>query len=627
MKVNKRLFYFSLNPHSSEAFYSYVNRTLQDRQNSFLISDEKNNELFKHASDLALYLDEQSDLGNFYVIIDYLSFFNCHLDDETEEQAKRREKENKEKGVVPQKIKELPVFSAKKASVVIANTILRYPEVMFLFDESWNGDSIDANFTQFIFHDNYDYATSVFKEYHQYRVTDEEPFAFIKRNRNNLYDGSNLRFAIKRYIYESLKVKRYNFSQIQDSRAQNLALCVEEEHSQNRFNSYALYANGFRVLPVVSAGELKDFNGKYCEPATAIKLIVRDYDLQFPDNNGHETDVEQEGLKHKVNEIDYIRGGKFWKETDESVPTGYTNRWFVPVDNIYWNKLCKIPTLFISKGVSGIEFLKTKTEWKRRGGDEKAPGKFEDKKDIQNVRGIMKPVSGIYYPFHFFEEITNIYKTFEITTKSEFMSRGQQTNYEKSQEWVIETNRRNHDHGVPLDIYDLVKNMLNRARHYYDIGKFIRAAVISSEVIEILNGFHEALMLRAYHLLAISENAIAMDAIGGSESSLEADAKFRIDKIRHEVSRIVERPIGEELSVMERRELKFNTLNQIYSDCRIFCREKEHFDVEDCFISAIAHENDGYTLKDIFQEIASKWERNIKDPLKHFISTHSKHSS
>ena len=36
-----------------------------------------------------------------------------------------------------------------------------------------------------------------------------------------------------------------------------------------------------------------------------------------------------------------------------------------------------------------------------------------------------------------------------------------------------------------------------------------------------------------------------------------------------------------------------NTLNQIYSDCRKVCREKEHFDSESIFIGAMARLNEG----------------------------------
>ena len=174
--------------------------------------------------------------------------------------------------------------------------------------------------------------------------------------------------------------------------------------------------------------------------------------------------------------------------------------------------------------------------------------------------------------------------------------------------------------------------MIERARYYYNGGKYIRSAIISSEVIEILNGFHEALVLQAYHILAISENAIAMNTIGGNEEELSQDAEFRISKIACEVGRLMDRQregrklfrfdifnnlIGKWMDIEgeDRRKLKYNVLNQIFSECRSFCKEKEHFDSENRFISAMAHVNEGYKYTDILLDIkaiAQKWMSNIR---------------
>ena len=158
--------------------------------------------------------------------------------------------------------------------------------------------------------------------------------------------------------------------------------------------------------------------------------------------------------------------------------------------------------------------------------------------------------------------------------------------------------------------------MISRASEYYGNGRFIKAAVISSEAIEVLNGFHEALMLQAYHILATSENAIAMNTIGGSESALAKDAKFRIKKIEHDVDRMLAR------SQKDRRDLKYNILNQIFIDCRSHCQAKEHFMAEDCFISALAHVNEGFTLCDIGHEILNIL-RAIRNSWEAYFSEHN----
>ena len=705
MGTNKKLLYFSLNPLSTRAFLDYIDRTFQDRRNSFRICAIDEKKPFRHASELAMYLDQQQDLGYFYVIIDYLSFYNCHLDDYVDEEHHEREK--KDEITITEKKKKKKTFSVSQASEIIAKTILQYPEVLFLFDESWQGkitdeekNKEDIDFTDFIFYKGGDFGSSVFTKYHQYSVCNETPFAFIRRNWDNLYDGSNLRFAIKRYIYEHLKVKRYNFSAVQNSRSENLALCVEEEHAQNRFNSYALYANGFRVLPISSSQDLKDVNLSEISPS----IVVRDYDLQFPDEN---TEIKDEkeigGESRNINLVDFIRGAKFVSDLSEN--NLFNNRWYVLTseDNKfnYWSSLLNHPVFFISKGGHGISIIGSARQYiKERKqllvkqlkqlmkADEAVKGKkdiieiiekqtteaSQDKNNVflngtteQIVRGIEKPVSGVYLPFHTFEEVKERFNSFgdsELVINNHILKmlkhckdkkekkqmkaylRNEYKTYldlhliaalrneyvmwrcplskseeqvsidkiieadrqDKHQRWTITTERQNHNHGVPLDLYDLAKNMIARASDYYKREKFIKSAIVSSEVIEVLNGFHEALVLEAYHILAISENAIAMNTIGGNEEDLSLDANFRISKIASEVERLMDRAGN------YRRKYRYNVLNQIFSDCRAFCKEKKHFESENRFISAIAHINEGYTYKDIILaifEIGKMWYSNL----------------
>lgn len=704
MAVNKRLLYFSLNPRSTGSFLNYIARTFQDRRNSFSICEVDKKKPFRHASELAVYLGQQLDLGNLYVIIDYLSFYNCHLDDFLDEGQSE-----KDKICITENVKKKNIFSVSQASEIIAKTILQFPEVMFLFDESWqkgNSDNEkitnDIDFTDFIFYKGSDFVSYVFSKYHQYRVYDETPFAFIRRNWDNLYDGSNLRFAIKRYIYEQLKVKKYNFSAIQNSRSENLALCVEEEHAQIRFNSYALYANGFRVMPISTSHDLKDANNsEFPTP----KIVVRDYDLQFPDENTDEKDkkiIDDEEVK--INIVDYIRGIKFLSDSDINTKCWYHNRWYVSKPNDkdknkfdYWSSLLGCPIFFISKGAPRIHILDSKRQYNKvrkklltkeakilskelallpktdcqyeiterhlniiKGNQDSTDSPknslvFLDGTPEQILRGIEKPVSGLYLPFHSFEEVLYRYYSFglsEIVIKrhakrildkcknkkekkivENYLYNEYKAYFEthivsswrikhfiqkypilqseesidlnmiidadrrdKCQRWSITTERENHNHGVPLDLYDLAKSMIARAADYYKNEKYIKSAIISSEAIEVLNGFHEALMLQAYYISATSENAIAMNTIGGSEQELENDTYFRIKKIEHDVDRMLDRE-------KDRRTLKYNILNQIFVDCRKFCQDKEHFDAADAFLNALGHLNEGYNPRDIWEEI------------------------
>lgn len=586
----KKVLYFSLNYKTREAFTNYAELVGAISAYSFRII-EKDHE-FPDILELFHVLDSMDDLGRLYVIVDYVSLCDFRHDHESFEESQD----------------------------LIRRAILKYPEVHFFFDESHGEKSF--SYVDFLLGEAEEQKNNIYQDYHSFNINSANPFEGILNNWDNMFDGSCLRYAVKALHYNKINVKKHNFSLSQESRHNNLALCVEEEHSQNRFNSYSLFANGFRVLPVKTSEELKRLNESN-DDLLKPTLIIRDFDLQF-------ADIERpwaqsfEGNEIKFNTIDYIRGGKFWDQSDTDCPDDeYMNKWSVPTiqNNVYWNNLSDIPTLFITKGSRGRFELCLSQRERRKGinaqrqekitkKDSKIP-LFVDKIPKQYFLGLAKPVSGIYIPFHRFSSIRNRYGSFEITTKRAFKKRDkkEQSQDTKRQAWEIETGREHHDHGVPLDVYEMVKSMISRAKRYYKVGKLVRAAVLATEAIEVLNGFHEALMLQAYHILAVSENALAMSAIGGSERELSRDAAFHIKKIQYEVNRMMYRE-GE-----DRRSFKYNVLNQIFSDCRLACKEKEHFGAEGYFIRAMGHVKEGYTPGDIayaLKRIRKRFSSNFK---------------
>ena len=44
---------------------------------------------------------------------------------------------------------------------------------------------------------------------------------------------------------------------------------------------------------------------------------------------------------------------------------------------------------------------------------------------------------------------------------------------DNEQLYEIITDRENHNHGVPLDLYDMVRDMITRARYYNDFEVYI----------------------------------------------------------------------------------------------------------------------------------------------------------
>ncbi len=430
----------------------------------------------------------------------------------------------------------------------------------------------------------------------------------IVHTRDNLFDASNVRYAIKEWEYAHLRVNTKNFEAIQKSRCDNLAISVEEEHGQNRFNSYCLYANGFRVLPITCAKELKTIGDHISQ--YGVSIVVRDYDLQFFDTNSV--------FGSNGDSINLVRGFRDNLDKTWTIHLMDSNCWkqFYSLPSEYHIHYADEKTDTLSNGsaiVSSPCVLEVRTNvpnpvyFITKGTDKVTPSpatlflEIDDKthqpirrlacrfiKEEEDVKlllpGIQKPVSGVYSPFHSMPEIKARY----IETRADVARK-------------VDTTREGHDHGTALDVYSTVKSLLRRAEAYYERGKFIHAAVLANETIEYLNGFHESILLQAYHILALSENAIAMNIVGGDEDELKDDTLFRIEKIEKEVNRILQRKKKDDNDV--RMDYKYNVLNQIYSECRKTSKEKEHFESEDCFISAMAHVREGFTLRDIRDEI------------------------
>lgn len=621
--------YFSVNSEARSLFKDYVEHFHFDKKCSFRLIDSEC--VFTHASDLFFLLDKKKSFRHLTVIIDYTSFGEETDFSYTTEELNSRDYDYN---------------SSWRAADLIRRAILKYPEVLFIFDESGQESGNFADDFLFIaspsknsvdieiIEDN-KYSSRFFLPYHQFNNNpNKEPFVSLQNGRDNLFDGSNLRSVIKDFLYGELKCARHNFGIIQNKRKENLALCVEEESAQNRFNSYALFANGFRVIPIVSAHELQYIN-ECLDPNTNAQvninpsqiIVVRDYDLQFADvkkqNNPVPIKRSNPALYDpkgtiinsisKINEIDRIRGMRFYENESQEAP-GYGKRWLVlrsEETKPYWDNIIddnlflkkrRIPVYFISKGRKEFKIRSTSSPTFICDGQQEG---------CLQLKGMYKPITGIYLPFRNFKEIREVFDSIHnaISDKAqaEYIKKyptGEPPIDDKSSEQVYKfiTKRENHSHGIPLNLYDLVNSMLERAENYYCNSSYIKASMVANEAIEIMNGYHEALMLKAYRIKAISENAIAMSVSGGDEDRLRADTFLRINIILDEVHRMLFSCDSEE----DRKTLEYNILNQIFSECRKFCKEKEHFKAEDCFISAMAHVTEGYTPRALWREFVSR---------------------
>lgn len=599
--MHKQVLYFSVWPEHQKEFADMAEK--EAKKYDFQIVED---ESFSCASDLLLYLDGHHDiLRRLYVIVDYLPFLSDDFNYEIEAEA-------------------------------IGRAILGYPEVYFLFDESLvRKYNSGIDYSLFLFAKNHSLSKGLVRRHHLFDAKDtSNAFAALTSQKSNLFDGTNLRYCLKCYLYDAvLNVERHNFERIQSSRRDNLALCVEEERTQNRFNSYSLFANGFRVWPIMTATELKDYNEHFVQDNSSLKVIFRDFDLQFPDANPENNDLKIENAKKDENLIDYIRGAKYWDKKESWSALEEDCNLNEDCHNHFWNKLTRIPRHFISKGIDHVDLITSERKYLNERCNSNGTiennikyGLFSNNVGHQYLRGMYKPITGIYYSFQCFDIIRKRYnesvrwdgfeeKVKKIERKQKKRNILKQTKdlnndeIELQKKYYILTARKEHHHGVPLDIYDLTKGMIDRARKYQDNGKFVISAIVAQEVIEILNGFHESLMLKAYHIYAVSENAICMNLLGGNELWLQKDAYFRVNKIEHDLKRMLARPNEND----DRKSLHANIVNQIFSNCRQFCKQKEHFTSEAIFISAMGRWNEGYEIIDIYYEICVIVKKIIKE--------------
>lgn len=387
-------------------------------------------------------------------------------------------------------------------------------------------------------------------------------------NYDNIFDVSALRACAKKYKFEGLNIID-NYKKYTDYKLSHPAVSIDEESSTAEHIAYCLYACGYRALPISSYVEFIDIvQHLYTENL----LILRDFDLQFADAPRNKEIPYRVYIQLKesqkkavgIYDVDLIRGYKrFEISENDYIWVDFNDK---KIEHYCWNISPSQGKIYcISQGYKNLNINKKAQSWH-----------IKDK--VLEVPGISKPLNGIYFSLYQ-ARIVN-----EVKCATRIMPR--------DKNYPIDRGRIKHQHSLPLDLYNIAKPLLERAKNYYLNNQFYLAAVLSQEAADIINGFHIGLMLEAYLIHAKAENAIAMSIAGCNEKYLAKDCRIRIDLIKSDVNRLV---YGTDQDPQ-------NVLNQIFSDCRLFCKEKEHFESEDVFISEIAHINDGFSITNLFKE-------------------------
>lgn len=561
MSKHKHILYFSTNEVEARNFKQYCMRNNAELKFAFQLVEPSRE--FRSVFDLKLFLENnKAILTSLYVIIDFVSLSMVKNPDPKQDEPKFRVKTPSEMRVDAEMLRAI---------------LMSYPEVGFAFDETFK-----ISYSGYLF--CADKIAELQSCIHSFDRNDNKALDKLLNGHNNLFDASNLRYICKKRKYGSLHVIA-NFHKIQYGRSRALAYVVEEERAQNLFNSYVLFANGFRVLPISSAWELKFVNSQassQCEPSIKPSIILRDYDLQFADEADMATGVVNVGVNINVNEVDKIRGFK-----------RVNKKWVSLLSdaNDYWSKFTenKTPIYFVTKSDenSGVKVAMPN-------GTEISDFSPCDGNETLSVFGLPKPINGIYVSLHALNEVREQYKETlyndpnEVLTDKdgnpETMKNPETGEDEPIKIFDIRTARIDNNHSTPLDIYEMVRSMVKRAEQYYADGKYLYAALVSSEAIEVVNGFHLTLMLKAYYINAISENALAVKLLGANEERLREDTWFRLaEKVPQDLRRLCPKA----------PELQKNMLVSIYNESRRFCKEKEHFDSAEVALSLLVHVNHG----------------------------------
>ena len=560
MALCKRVLFFTLNNANKEEFYA----RMAEKELMFSFDVLTPEEPFTSVQDLKFFFEKNVDmLSSLYVVIDHASLNATDFPHKNNKQLK--------------------------------SMILAYPEVHFAFYCAGDQTYSDTLF---------DYTIRTPEEFvdsfHIFDPSDKYAYHKLLEQNNNLFDASNIRYCLKREKYAELHV-RPNFLKQQNSRKEHLAYVIDEEKKQAFFNSYILYSNGYRVLPISSASELIRNNEEVTSGNNLLKpvMILRDYDLQFNDERGislQDSDLPQKkskvtlGTTHvEVNQVDNVRGFKFTeppmsllakkKQRSASNKRVVTpKRWFdlLTDTNPYWSAFVDIPTYFVTKserkgGIAVIPPCSKEFVQSTR------PQILSPANNLLKVPGLSKPVTGIYSEIQKIAQVKERYQQCRYD-KHDVIPSEDHSKYEYS--YPIKTEREDNNHSAPLDVYEIVHSMVKRSEYYYKSGKNLHAALLSSEAMEVMNGFHLTLMLKAYYINAVSENAIAVRLLGADEDKLKKDTWFRMTvKVPEDLDRLC----------LNSLDLRTNLLNNIYNETRRFCKEREHFESAEIALSLTVH--------------------------------------
>jgi energy-coupling factor transporter transmembrane protein EcfT len=389
-------------------------------------------------------------------------------------------------------------------------------------------------------------------------------FGISLKSSCQMFDPSGVRNYIKKKLIEDkIKFTENNFIKLHNSREKKLALCIDEEQRHSFFWAYSLYNFGYSTLPVCSAKELNEINN-YCAKKNKSGydecLIIRDYDLQFPDikepdlkDGGDEVEplYKFRGIYHDKQSNEYKLIPDFW-ETFYS--RGTKESTFIYIIS-QLQESCDIknhdePIIAKKKLIEKLQKSK-KRKFNADQFNKYGMTLFSDERNNRKIpilKGLSKEIEGMFDLLN----IEEIKKAFKKSRDSAQVSK----------------KRQDKDaHSIPAVNGRLSKKLINRSNSAFKNEMYMSSALLASEALEILNGLSMSLSLEALFLKERAEAYLELGVVG--IGNFKDVIKERIRDIKRQIIRLTQSNV----------EAEKNARMQIFNELRRIYEEHEQFDV------------------------------------------------
>ena len=445
-----------------------------------------------------------------------------------------------------------------------------------------------------------------------------------------LFDPSGIRaFLRDKLTRQLIKFKQDNYENLHESRKKNIAIVVDEEQYHTNLWGYALYDFGYSVIPVNYEKELIEtkailYTDQNEEAAiNAYKpLIIRDFDLQFPDLGASK--INFCGLCKEENEMAYkdcadsniyaFRGVYNYKKArpENNVKENIINNEKAKNDlcmlhdcrKAFWNTLHDATTYIITQNTPYNPFNKLQNGMVLTKPDEstffnRVSKRLQQRIVNKRMVGIInQPLiedseaenalvqssgllfqkannksnhGGKYFLVGLSKEIEGMYDLLNMPAYGNDQNNIIKQTYQNSRDYreILKDRQDMDSHSIPPLNRCIVDRLIKKAKSYYETKQYLLAAINASEALEVLNGLAKSLAYEALHLKVVSE--VQMELRIKGVGAFKQVLKERINNIHRQKKRLAG----------DNKEAERNITMQIFNDLRVIYETNEQFGAAD----------------------------------------------